>query len=474
MSQNQKTFFAYFAGLVLSFIFLYVFTVNRLVPARVAEIVPTEIVRILPELLDFSVQQARGTATACPCVVPTPTPTPTAGRGTPSPQAGTPTQTPAVATIPPTNTPTPTVQLTPPVLFCPPHPNVWHAPQDEVCQHHHHGFNPRGNAPNGQSFASIFSIDGFDLNAYLDANGELFQPWLTSPLEDPVGMIWLYIHEPTCIQFANVPGKFEGVDCVTDVLVRIHDPGTSDHFLNRFHSETFIIKGCAKLANDQPNFNDCGILVTGDNHDYGLLEEPYKQKRCFVPGKDPSTVDFGLDQPPYRAQTVSGERPIEDLDKILQFWSGQPPQPKNQQYYPDAPNSLIGFGWSSVDAWQLFDRSICGLPFDEMVAAAKEFPPVPGFDHNEFQIWSFTVQAHPPGPFTGWTKPNGQVWPVGEPEGGCLTASQNCIPLIITANFPDGEVAFAHQVDQGDCSFSPCIVIPTGGVELIFPPYDMP
>jgi len=369
-----------------------------------------------------------------------------------------------------TSTPGEVSEIIPPVLFCPPHPNVWHAPEDEPCKHHHHGYNPRGETPDGRSFASIFSIDSFDLDEHLDTYGELWQPWLTSPQEDPHGMIWLYDNNYTCEQWENErsAGKFADYDCVTDLLIRIHDVGTADHFLTRFHSETFIVKGCEKLPDGLPNFDRCGIMAHGVQRDYGILETPYKKFQCST-ANDPPGV-YTIDQPPYRAH------PTEFRGKIIQqFWSGQPPNPINAQFYPHHPNALIGFGWSSTDVWQVWDQSICGT---ESLAAMKElaaqFPPVPGFDHNEFQIFNLGIFDHPAGPYTGWTDSYGNVFPEGEPDGGCTTPSAACIPLVITENFPDGRLILERRVDQGNCEVAPCIVIPTGGVELIFPAYDRP
>lgn len=386
----------------------------------------------------------------------------------------------------PTPTPTGMIAATPTQIAgegCPVHENAWHPPMDLVCMHHHHGWNPRGNAPSGQSFASIFSVDGFNLDEYLDTQGTLWQPWLTSPGEEKEGMIWLYFEDGGCTQFAPAsnPEEFADYDCVVAALIRIHDDGRTAHFLKRFHSETFVIKGCEKLPNGLPNLNVCGIIASGDHHDYGIVEAPYKTLQCPIPGVDPAGF-FDLNQPPYRAHTIlDPQRP--NPDKVVQFWSGQPPNPinnPNNMYYPHGPNHLIGFGWSSVDAWQLFDNSICEtvsgdqLTYEQIIAAAEAFPLVPGMQHITFQIFNLNVQAHPAGPFTGWTDQYGHVWPTGEPDGGCTEASSSCIPLIITENFPDRKLMMQERVDQGNCSFTPCITVPTFGVQMIYPPHDVP
>ena len=174
-------------------------------------------------------------------IVPSPTPKPT--RGTPlatATQIATATLTPK-----PTTGATPTPAPTFPPIACLPHSNAWHAPEDAPCMHHHHGDNPR-------LYAEVFDDGGFDLNKWLDDYGELYQTaWLSSPTEDPRGMIWLYQHTDTC-QLFNNGGELDiaSFGCVTDFLFRVHDVGTADHMVNRFHSYTMIVRACNQLPGE--------------------------------------------------------------------------------------------------------------------------------------------------------------------------------------------------------------------------------
>lgn len=402
---------------------------------------------------------------------PTKTPVPSATQTPPPTFTKTPVPTPTSSTAPtktpiPAATPTPGVTPTGPAGVCPEHENEWHAPADEPCQRHHHGVNPR-------DYCAVFNYPGFDCDAYLNQYGELRQVWETSTSEEWNGYVWLYEHIEDCEQYAPAsdPGMWDEWDCPTDLLIRVHDTGTADHFIKRFHSETFIIKGCEKLPSGLPDFSKCGVIATGDHHDYGEMHTPYKKVHCPVYDVDPPGF-FELDQPPYRAHTTLDPlKPPTNL--VVQFWSGQAPNPINNPnglYYPHGPNALVGFGWSSSDAWQIWDPAICGRNYLEMAALAMNLPVVEGNEHKTFQIFNLNIQAHPPGPFVGWTDQNGHVWA----EGVCSEASPTCIPLIITAGFPDSRLIIQRRVDQGNCDFAPCLVIDDQGVVLVFPAWDVP
>lgn len=358
--------------------------------------------------------------------VPTPTPKPT--RGTPG----------ATATKTATATPTQAVTVTPlptatgtvfPPIACLPHPNAWHAPADEPCQHHHHGDNPR-------LYASVFSDGGFDLNAWLDKYGELYQPaWLSSPTEDPRGMIWLYQHTDTC-QLFNNGGELDTASfgCVTDFLFRVHDVGTAEHMVNRFHSYTMIVRACNQLPGEKPG-GQCGVLAVGGLADYGILETPYKNAHCPLANDPPGFTD--LNQPPYRANQTA------DRGDLVQYWNGLHPNAIQAAFYPHDPNALIGVAWNSTDAYHVWDVEGCGLATVDAAKAAALLMPQTKYLHANFHVFTVMVYPIPSAPFAGYVDQWGHV----QPEGECVSVSSFCIPLLITGQFP-AKALYNQQVDN--------------------------
>lgn len=358
----------------------------------------------------------------------------------------TPTKVPATSTPVPTNTPvppTPTGTVFPPIA-CLPHPNAWHAPADEPCQHHHHGDNPR-------LYASVFSDGGFDLNRWLDENGELYQPaWLSSATEDPRGMIWLYQHTDTC-QLFNNGGELDtgSFGCVTDFLFRVHDVGTAEHMVNRFHSYTMIVRACNQLPGEKPGV-ECGILATGGLADYGILETPYKNAHCALANDPPGFTD--LNQPPYRANQTA------DRGDLVQYWNGLHPNAIQAAFYPHDPNALIGVAWNSTDAYHVWDVEGCGLATVDEAKAAALLMPQTKYLHANFHVFTVMVYPVPGSPFTGYV----DQWGHPQPEGECVAVSNICIPLTISGQFP-AKALYNQQVDNtvpGPNDYSSPLLLP--------------
>lgn len=404
--------------------------------------------------------------------------TPAPGRpGTVTPVPPTPTKKPVTATnLPPAFTATPTLPgatVTPAptgVGGCPVHLNEWHEAVNETCGHHHHGVDPR-------AYAAVFDVNGqFSLIAFLDEHGELFQEkWLSSPLEDRRGMIWLYVENPTCDQSGAGPLQDPSQwDCATNALYRIHDVGTTDHALNRQHSEALIIKGCEKKANGLPDMSQCGVLAfPGNLAEYGPVHAPYKDFLCLLENT-PKTLagvvfpQSEIDQPPY----IALQTRLSNDGGLQQYWVRTNPNATIAQYYPHNPNALFESAWLTLNAWQIMDPAICGK--GDSLAVSKEkaaaFLPVPGSVHNKFQVVDLVINPHPPGPFNGFI----DIWGHVFPEGFCVIATETCVPLVITSGFPDGMVAMRRDAFfRGDCSKIPCLIF-DNGVPLLFPPLDVP
>lgn len=435
------------------------------------------------------------TATAKPVITNTPKPATATGQppaltatktsipGSTSTPGGIVTPTPSGATV----TPAPTG-----IGGCPVHENLWHAPQDIVCQHHHHGIDPTSD-----KVKAIFNIDGFDIQKdFINLYGQLWQPlWLSSPaepIEFPTGFIWALFENPTCSQFDPAPGH-EGYDCVVAVLYRFHDPGTLSHLVHRLHSEAAIVKACEKKANGQPDMSQCGIIsMPGMLADYGTLGIPYKTNICHLQNEPGYPFPDALqDQPDYR---TSSNR-LGSLGENVQYWVRTEPNAVVAFMYPTNPNAFLDVAWDSADAWQIWNGDKDGKPTDcdlpgtlaESIAATKaqvsnlsEYPPIPGLEHKTFQLVNLTIDEHPPGPFFGYY----DVF--GHPRPGCTaptgwdaedgTPLDSCVPYIITANFPDGGVSLKFQAEgRGTCSeILPCFVAETFGVDMVFPSLDVP
>ncbi len=332
--------------------------------------------------------------------------------------------------LPATGTPGQVPTLTPTALvsLCP--DDVWHEPIDAPGCHHHHGFNPRA-----QEFKTIFNIDGFNIDEWLDKYGELLQPdWMTFN-ENPIGAIWLY-----------------------------SDAGASGCILD-FEG---IMRGC-EYKNGQADQTKCGISAGGAQPFYSIMHSPYKKDLCHLPIEPAGYPDSQLDQPPYRTAQI--EPPRDGF--IQQYWVNSDINPTVQEFYTPGTNWLFNSAWLAMDVWQVFPVDlVCdkspAISIDTIKALLSQVPPTLADAHKTFKINDITLRAHPPGPFEGWFDPFG---------GACDEADNVCLPLFISPNFPDKPVTLHRGAEPSDCGpnvENPCIVIDTNNVIMIFPPYDVP
>lgn len=413
-----------------------------------------------------------------PVTTPTKTPTTTPTKPTPTfLPGGTASPTPSLGTATPGATPTQSTET------CPPHENKWHAPQDAPCMHHIHGLNPRD-----PELVALFAKYGFDLNAWLNTNGELWQPaWISSPnepIDHPDGFVWGLDSNPGCIQEGDVQIDFTKFQCLRYALIRFHDTGDSAHSLVRFHSLTGIFVVCGKVNGVMvDSAATCGVLTGGSSaFDGGELHNKYKQVHCPLPGEPPYTAANPLDLLSGGAYRVHSD----DDRKIITWWAFQKPEAAELDLFPHNPNNLFGISYSAT-ALQVLDTVVCGLTGktidelkdierDALAASGQELHPDGA--HNIFKITNIILRGgFPPAPSLTYVDQWGHIIQPGEGEL-CITPSPYCIPVQIFGNYPiapDGKTYPAwmqRRVDAGvfDCppadADAPCIILDTGGIKL--------
>lgn len=391
----------------------------------------------------------------------------------------------ASPTLSPTATPTSGASPTPSSVH---DIKKWHAPSAEPGFGHHHGVNPR-------DYVSIF---GPQLETFLDTYGEISYPWSTPDENSFFGYghhtsyVWLYQHARNggCELFNN-GGQLptDTANCITDVLIELHSDGTQKHLRKRFHSHYVFMRVCDQAL------TTCGIVSTGGWGDYGILETPYKQTWCPLPGIDPLTPADGwdLNQPPYRT-SMTAYRPANlaplfspenffwdqldprTLPMVVQFWSGLRPNfinsipydLKNDQLYPaNMPNFTVGLAWSSLDAWGIVNPLSCADPeLDTFVSADGSS----ALNNSAFQVFSVMLYQLPePAPLVGYKTLWTNRW--GLPVQGCVNASVDCVPLTIGVGAPGPGLAMLNRpVQQGDPTAAPILEFdPGGGVILPAP-----
>lgn len=458
-------------GKVLFSALIVALTLLQFLGQQVSEQVATEVAEFARPGTVTPTTKARATASATP-VQPSPTATFAL------------TLTPGVAT----NTPMPVGGLH--------NANLWHAPSLEPGFRMTHGVNPN-------DYVSVF---GSVLVDYLAKYGEISYPWRTADenLEygfgHHTGYVWIYDHvEGGCALFDNdgnpdtnpPPGN-----CVTDVLVGVHTDGTLAHLRKRFHSHYVFMRAC-----DTATLTQCGIVATGGWVDYGILEVPYKQNHCPLPGFDPAVPPgymFDLNQPPYRTSMNAYKGNLALLtnpdylfwDKIdliglsqnrppmaVQFWSGLRPNAdvdtqaiydlKNGLPYPqNMPNQTLGVAWSSLDAWGIIETASCADPeLDVMFDSTGHS----ALNNTSFQIFTISLYAHPAAPATEFAVYWTNRW--GLLVEGCTVAAVDCVPFYVSAGTPDGGALLNRQVDQGNATIAPIheFEVPGGGVILPAP-----
>lgn len=379
-------------------------------------------------------------------------------------------------------------------------PTVWHAPSLQPGFRMHHGVNP----------SDYIDVFGPILEDYLATYGQISYPWLT-PDENlqlgyghHTGYVWLYDQARGGCEFNKLEPPASTL-CVTDVLMVVHSDGTKTHLRKRFHSHYVFLRAC-----DQATGMQCRTYGTGGWVDYGILETPYKDTWCQLPGVDPlyftqnpGAVD--LNQPPYRTSHTElrgnlallknplyflwdllTPDQLKAVPKAVEFWSGLRPNAINQAAYnlgngkpypQNVPNYTVGVAWSSLDSWGIIQKNGCANPeLDTFYDASGGS----ALNNSAFQIYAVFLYQHPPAPESGFeiyfTNRWGHVLE-GEAAEACTVAGVDCVPFYVSSGGIDGPAILNRNV--GDTAEDAPILefdLPGGGVIIPAPilPFGFP
>lgn len=277
-------------------------------------------------------------------------------------------------------------------------PTKWHPYNGD----HHHGYDPK-------LFLANF---GAPLVDYLAQYDEIGYPWATSAVEEHEGYLWLYTAMRPGEVIFNNGGKLpvNELHYVREVLMQVHSDGHAHHLRKRYHSHY------AFLRIENRDTGASGVVATGGWVDFGIFHAPYKQKHWPLPSDPPGFTN--LNQPPYRSSQTQYRKPGE----MVQFWSGLWPNASVMQYFPDAPQHILGVAWSELDAPEYPDPNHAD---DEEYDQPAVHP-----GHKRFQIFTTQVRNLPAAPFVGWTNRYGHV----VAETGLPGVDQ--VPLVVTGNVP--------------------------------------
>lgn len=368
----------------------------------------------------------------------TPTPQATATvRATRTPLVTlTPTTTPAPVTLTPmgtvTATATPEMTGTPTTLDPCSH---WHGWQVDLrypsLGAFSYGFNP----------CESLALYGPEYAAYLTAYNVDGPPY-SSAFEEPNGWRWLRTRvEADGTQSTGVlPGEgcafFDNNPqvppperlCITNLTMRVHNPGDAVHAHKRFHSVIVVARVCA--VQDGLPVEPCGTVGTAAIEDWGVKHIPYKTQICY---DDTTPRDANGDlypakligQPPYVAFQPARNGFAHQFISTVTF------NPIVQPYYlnvlPEYPNHIIRASWNLMDAKETFACNGEAIPT--------------GYDASAYILHAVNLANLPPErPFSGFTDVNGYV------DATCTAVSNVCMPLWITAGVPQGIPFLSHPV----------------------------
>lgn len=403
-----------------------------------------------------------------------------------------------------TNTPAPVTPTSPPVSgVCPEFDNHWKMPANVPCEHWTRGDNPRR-----ADIVAIFDKYGTpgEYLRWLDDYGEMAQTWVSSANEIKShghGFKWVFTFDPTCEQFGGGAKDFTNVNCIIYSMDRIHDDGSAKHSVSARHSLAAHRVTCDKGADRlwQPSdlmVATCGVVRAGSSQaDVDQLQTPYKKVFCNLPGDNPLWTALHIPDVLNGGVYHSMQIQLPSDDPITTGWWFQTPEQVEKVDYPYGPNQMFQTTFIS-QAWQLFQTYVCQWEANPSLATAAGYDlttmtvldaikaetdkwPIEtaanGAGNNLIQILNLGVQA-----FTkvgsGWTDPNGHIYPMGEPDGGCTEASYFCIPYSVEGNYPLGKEARLARRFPGnnilECDNAPCIIFPTNGVTLLPPILDVP
>lgn len=362
------------------------------------------------------------------------TPTkPARGTATPLPSTATPTLAPSLTSTPMPVTSTPGATSTPVSADPCSH---WHPYQVDL---RYPGLGAFDYGVNPCDYLTVF--DSPEFLEYLTAQNIDGFP-LSSTTEEKDGYAWLYVRVGAdgtqdmlpqagegCALFVNVAENLpEGAQCITNLLMRVHNPGDATHAKKRHHSTIVIARVCT-LSNGKP-VPPCGEVGTSGLEDWGVKHRPYKQQLCYD-ATTPMTVEGELypfdliGQPPYVAFQPARNGYAHQFISTITF------NPVVEAYYmpdfPEFPNHIIRTSWNLQDAKEVF---VCN---DE---------PIPtGYKAVKFIVHALALYNLPAErPFHGFTTKNGYV------DKTCEVIGFTCFPLWITETTPQGVPFLSYPV----------------------------
>lgn len=437
--------------------------------------------------------QARGSATPTKTLTPakTNTPAPTLPGVTATKPASTPT---AGATVTPGASPTPRPTQPGGIILgddgCLVENRFHGVEVGTICRQYHTGADMR--APENQKLFDTFAYPGL-VNQILDTYGDVYQEDFVSSLAEIPhhyrGFKWILDINEDCDQYEGGTQDFSGWACIVYSANRIHDDGTIEHALSRYHSAFFIRTVCGKGADGVWQKTDitpanCGVEYAPQLMDFGEYHLKYKDiwnpipgtdSNCFsYPNSPPDLLDGGL----YRItnnEARAGKPPISG-------WWGQPPNASEADCYHvneknETPNAGNTITWMST-AWQIYKGEMSGFPIEDQKDFARTLPPAVLGGNHTYTIINARTLFQVPVPFNGWIDQWGHVKQSWECSDGI---SSNCFPLVIVGNYPTVKGLSQQAILQRrsnpnsllDCILSPCLTYAEPGEE-VFPYFDNP
>lgn len=191
---------------------------------------------------------------------------------------------------------------------------------------------------------------------------------------------------------------------------------------------------------------------------------------------------------------------------VLAGWWFQKPTPVEKGSYTYNPNNMFSTTYLE-QVWQKWQTYVCGWTVQDALAAGYKFtdpgdlspagetltnnelllaikaetrkwPASPDGGHNFWMVLNLKIQAFFKVPQSGYTDPFGNIYPAGDPDGGCTAPSYFCVPYGVEGNYPIGKEALLQRRFPGAkpelCLTAPCLTFPTNGVKIPFPYDDMP
>lgn len=380
--------------------------------------------------------------------------------------------------------------------------NLWKPPRDEPCGHLIMGENPRN-----PEIVKIFDTYGVP-GAYekrLDTYGEMWQSWISSEAEIKHhwrGFVWLWTVNTNCDQESSNNTDFTNKLCIVYSMDRIHGDGSNEHGTISRHSKYTNRVVCSKDTAGKVIISKetCGVFWGGMSQaESDQTQAPYKQFFCDMPTDNP--VWTAANPPDLLNGGTYHAVPIEDRGGLLLAgWWFHKPTAVEAKFYPTNPNTLFGLTYLE-EVWGVFQTYVCGWTVAdaqeagyvfsdlenanttmlELSAAIKsethKWPISPNGGHNFFMVLNAYVQAFFKVPQSGWSDPYGNIYGT-DPNPGCTVPSFYCIPYGVEGNYPTGKEALLQRrfpgADPEKCETAPCLIFPTGNVELLPPAEDVP